>query len=350
MRAQLAAVLARLLAWFSAWFRAWSTAHRAELRSRRYPTAAFDPPGAACDVLPVTTGDGARLRVHAYGPAEAPIVVLIHGWTCAIEYWNAQINAFAAEYRVIAYDVRGHGESERGDAPLSMDLLADDLAAVLDVAVPSGRRAVLVAHSLGGMTVQAWAARYPREVARRAGAVLLTNTAPHGLVATTTVVPFFNRPMPFKRTGISLPATVGRLGLGTPIVFPPIAPVRWLFARQIMSLASPRDHVDFGMAIVRSCPAAIRAEFGRLLAAMDVGEAAKHLVVPTTILAGSRDDLTPPVHAELIAEMLESVGSLERYEVLQTGHLGNVEQYERFNAELARVLDAVGERRADVAG
>ncbi|WP_067861607.1 alpha/beta fold hydrolase [Nocardia shimofusensis] len=346
MRAQLAAVLAQLRAWFAAW----SAAHRAKLRSRRYPTAAFDPPTAACDVIPVTTADGARLRVHAYGPAEAPVVVLIHGWTCAIEYWNAQINAFAGEYRVIAYDVRGHGESERGDAPLTMDLLADDLTAVLDAAVPSGRRAVLVAHSLGGMTVQAWAARYPREVTRRAHAVLMTNTAPHGLVATTTVVPLFNRPMPFKRTGISLPAIVGRLGLGSPIVFPPIAPVRWLFARQIMSLASPRDHIDFGMAIVRSCPAAIRAEFGKLLAVMDVGEAAKNLLVPTTILAGSRDDLTPPVHAELIAEMLESVGSLERYEVLQTGHLGNVEQFERFNAVLARVLDAAGARRTEVAG
>lgn len=346
MRAQLSA----LVAWLRAEFAAWSARHRASLRSRSYPTAAFDPPRAAYDVVPVTTADGVRLRVHAYGPADAPVVVLIHGWTCAIEYWNAQINAFAEDYRVIAYDLRGHGESERGEAALTMDLLADDLTAVLDAAVPAGRRAVLVGHSLGGMTLQAWAGRCPGEVTRRAHAVLLTNTAPHGLVATTTVVPFFNRPVPFKRTGISLPAFVGRLGLGAPIVFPPIAPVRWLFARQVMSLASPRDHVDFGMAIVRSCPAAIRAEFGRLLATMDVAESAKNLVVPTTIVAGSRDDLTPPVHAELIVEMLESVGSLVRYEVIATGHLGNVEQFERFNVELARVLRAVDAPRAEVAG
>ncbi|WP_040799016.1 alpha/beta fold hydrolase [Nocardia higoensis] len=346
MRVQPAAVLARL----RARFRAWSAEHRASLRARRYPTAAFDPPTVPHDVVPVLTTDGARLRVHAYGPAEAPLVVLIHGWTCAIEYWNAQINAFAGDYRMIAYDVRGHGESERGSAPLSMEQLADDLAVVLDAAVPAGRKAVLVAHSLGGMTLQAWAARYPDEVTRRAHAVLMTNTAPHGLVATTTVVPFFNRPMRFKRTGISLPAVVGKLGLGTPIVFPPIAPVRWLFARQVMSLASPRDHVDYGMAIVRSCPAAVRAEFGRLLATMDVGESAKNLLVPTTIIAGSRDDLTPPVHAEIIAEMLESVGSLDRYEIFPTGHLGNIEQFERFNAELARVLAAVGDQHAEAAG
>ncbi|HLS79556.1 MAG TPA: alpha/beta fold hydrolase [Nocardia sp.] len=347
MRAQAIALAAQLREMFEAW----SARHRAELRSRSYPTTAFDPPTAPCDVIPVTAADGARLRVHAYGPADAPLVVLVHGWTCAIEYWNPQINAFADTHRMIAYDVRGHGESERGTAPLTMEQLADDLNTVLEAAVPAGRKAVLVAHSLGGMTLQAWAARHPDQVGRRLDAVLMTNTAPHGLVATTTVVPFFNRPMPFKRTGISLPDVVGKLGLGAPIVFPPVAPVRWLFARQVMSLASPRDHVDYGMAIVRSCRAAIRAEFGKLLAVMDVGESAKQLRVPTTIVAGSRDDLTPPVHAEIIAEMLESVGSLAAYEILPTGHLGNIEQFERFNAIMARVLASAARRpAAEVAG
>ncbi|MEV0341921.1 alpha/beta hydrolase [Nocardia sp. NPDC050713] len=315
--------------------------HRANLRARTYSTPALNPPTVPHDVIPVTAPDGTKLRVHAYGPADAPAMVLVHGWTCAIEYWNAQINAFAGEYRVIAYDVRGHGESERGSSKLTMELLADDLAAVLKAALPAGRKAVLVGHSLGGMTLQAWAGRYPEEVTRRAEAVLLTNTAPHGLVATTTVVPFFNRPLPWKRTGVSLPHVVGELGLGTPIVFPPIKPVKWVFARQIMSLESTGDLVDYSMAVVRSCPAVVRAEFGKLLAIMDLGESAKNLVVPTTILAGSADDMTPPLHSELIAEMLESVGSLVRYEVLNTGHLGNVEMYERFNEELAGVLDSV---------
>ncbi|MGV9586688.1 alpha/beta fold hydrolase [Nocardia farcinica] len=346
MRAQLPAVLAQLPAKIAELL----TAHRANLRARTYPTTALNPPTAQREVIPVTRPDGARLRVHAYGPAGAPTIVLVHGWTCAIEYWNPQINAFAGDYRVVAYDQRGHGESERGTAPLTMDLLADDLAAVLDAAVPAGEKAVLVGHSLGGMTLQAWAARNPGEVTRRAHAVLLTNTAPHGLVDTTTVVPFFNRPMRFKRTGVSLPLAVGKVGLGTPIVFPPVRLVRWLFARQVMCLACDSDRVDFGMAIVRSCPAAVRAEFGKLLAVMDLGEAARNLVVPTTVLAGSFDDLTPPVHSELIAEMLESVGSLDRYAVFETGHLGNVEMFERFNDELARVLDSVHSRRAEAVG
>jgi pimeloyl-ACP methyl ester carboxylesterase len=314
--------------------------HRANLRNRTYATEALNSPTVAHQTVPVTTADGARLRVHAYGPADGQVLVFVHGWTCAIEYWNAQINAFAGEYRVIAYDQRGHGESERGTSPLTTDLLAEDLAAVLAATLKPGRRAVLVGHSLGGMTLQAWAGRYPERVAEQALAVLLTNTAPYGLVATTTVIPLFNRPLLLKLR-IPLPFFIGRLGLGSPVVFPPLAPVRWGFARQVMTLAATDDEVDFGMAIVRSCPARVRAEFGILLAEMDLGESARNLVVPTTVLAGSLDDMTPQAHSEKIVEMLSETGSLVRYEVSKTGHLGNVEAYERFNEELAQVLESI---------
>ncbi|RJO76584.1 alpha/beta fold hydrolase [Nocardia panacis] len=323
-------------------------AHRADLRTRTYATAAFNPPTVPHEVIPLTTRDGTKLRVHAYGSADRPVIVLVHGWSCAIEYWNAQINAFGGQYRVIAYDQRGHGASEFGDSPLSTDLLADDLADVLAAALRPGQRAVLVGHSLGGMTLQAWAGRYPERVARQALAVLLTNTAPDRLLAETTVVPLLNRPLPWGLR-LPLPHRIGRLALSAPLLFPPLAPVRWVLARQVMSLEASADARSFGQNIVRSCPALVRARFGALLAELDLGDAARNLVVPTTILAGSLDDMTPPVHAERIAELLREAGSLVRYEVLRTGHLGNVEGYERFNEELSRVLAAV-HRGVEVAG
>lgn len=324
-------------------------AHRANLRSRTYATAAFNAPAIVPEVIPVITRDGARLRVHAYGPADRPVIVLVHGWSCCIEYWNAQINAFAGEYRVLAYDQRGHGESEPGNSPLSMDLLADDLATVLDAALRPGQRAVLVGHSLGGMTLQAWAGRYPDRVAKQALAVLLTNTAADRLVFETTVVPLMNRPMRLLKLKVPLPFLFGRLGLGAPLVFPPIAPMRWLFARSIMTTEAKGDLLDFSMAIVRSCPAMVRARFGRLLADMNVGEAARNLVVPTTVIAGSFDDMTPVVHSERIAEMLRETGTLARFVKLPTGHLGNTEAYEQFNEELGHVLESV-RLRAEIAG
>ncbi|MFI9401731.1 alpha/beta fold hydrolase [Nocardia sp. NPDC052316] len=346
MRAKLPTALVN----FPSQLRGLLDAHRANLRSRTYATTAFNPPTVVPEVIPVTTRDGVRLRVHSYGPADRPVIVLVHGWTCCIEYWNAQINAFAGEYRVVAYDQRGHGESEYGTGVLSMELLADDLDSVLTAALRPGQRAVLVGHSLGGMTLQAWAARYPDRVAEQALAVLLTNTAADRLVFETTVVPLLNRPMRLLELKVPLPFLFGRLGLGAPLVFPPIAPVRWLFARSIMTTKAKGDLLDFSMAIVRSCPAMVRARFGRLLADMNVGEGARNLVVPTTVIAGSFDDMTPVVHSERIAEMLRETGHLARFTELPTGHLGNTEAYEQFNEELARVLESVRPRRAEIAG
>ncbi|GAB0101595.1 alpha/beta hydrolase [Nocardia sp. JMUB6875] len=317
---------------------------RTHLRTRTYGNADLNPPVGPYEVVPVTASDGARLRVHAYGPADGNVLVLVHGWTCCLEYWNPQINAFAGEYRVIAYDVRGHGESEAGTAPLTTDQLADDLADVLDAVLKPGQRAVLVGHSLGGMTIQAWAGRYPQRVRRQLLAVLMTNTAAGDLIAETTVVPFFNRGL------VKLPFVVGLLGLSAPIVFPPIAPVRWLFRRQIMSLASTGDIADFAQNIVRSCPARVRGRFGTLLSYLDVGRGAANLTVPTTVIAGSADDMTPPVHAERIVEMLTAAGSLAGFKTLPTGHLGNVEAYREFNDELALVAASAFGAPARVVG
>ncbi|WP_459548233.1 alpha/beta fold hydrolase [Nocardia sp. X0981] len=328
-----------------------SEVHRAGLRTRAgYRNAALNPPAAPARVTDVRTADGARLRVHSYGPEDALPVVLIHGWTCCLEYWNPQINAFAGKHRIIAFDLRGHGESEFGEPErLDCHLLADDLCAVLDTVLRPGQRAVLVGHSLGAMTLQAWAGKYPQRVAEQAAAVLLANTGPHNLVAETTVVPFFNRRLPLLNRVVPLPMWLGRNGLSARIVFPPIAAVRWLFARQIMSLDAERETVDFGMNIVRSCRSRIRSRFGRLLAEMDLGDAARHLVVPTTVVAGTADDMTPAVHAEQIAAWLRETGSLMRFVLLPTGHLGNVEAIEQFNEILGEVLGSVREP-AEAAG
>ncbi|WP_040813672.1 alpha/beta fold hydrolase [Nocardia concava] len=318
--------------------------HRADLRTRTYGNADLNPPTGPREVVPVTASDGARLRVHAYGPADGNVLVLVHGWTCCLEYWNPQINAFAGEYRVIAYDVRGHGESEAGTAPLTTDQLADDLADVLDAVLKPGQRAVLVGHSLGGMTIQAWAGRYPQRVRRQLLAVLMTNTAAGDLIAETTVVPFFNRGL------VKLPFVVGLLGLSATIGFPSIAPVKWIFRRQIMSLATVGDVADFAQNIVRSCPARVRGRFGTLLSYLDVGRGAANLTVPTTVIAGSADDMTPPVHAERIVEMLTAAGSLAGFKILPTGHLGNVEAYREFNDELALVAESAFGTAARVVG
>jgi pimeloyl-ACP methyl ester carboxylesterase len=80
-----------------------------------------------------------------------PTLVFVHGWTCNRTHWSRQVAAFSDQYRVIAIDLSGHGESGLGRTDYSMPSFARDVEAVLDK--EGVTRAVLVGHSMGGMVI-----------------------------------------------------------------------------------------------------------------------------------------------------------------------------------------------------
>ncbi|WP_063042852.1 alpha/beta fold hydrolase [Nocardia pseudovaccinii] len=330
-----------------------TAAYRAGLRSRTYRTTSLNKPAATPEIIPVTTGDGAKLRVHAYGPADGDVIVLIHGWSCCIEYWNPQINAFADRYRVLAYDQRGHGESTLGSTGPGAQTLADDLEAVLEAAVPVGKRAVLVGHSMGGITLQAWASRYPEQVTRRAAAVVMANTAASDIRYETDLLPLFNKPlMVAKRpvtvlgASVRVPLVIAETALAAPIPLPGGWPVSAVFKARVMSKPATRDEVDFALGIVRSCRPLTRGLHAAALADLDLDDAAKHLTVPTTVIAGAEDHLLPERMSRPIVEALSKAGHLADYQVWPTGHLGNIEAADRFNTLLADVVQRADPRTA----
>ncbi|MBF6172932.1 alpha/beta fold hydrolase [Nocardia blacklockiae] len=307
-----------------------SEAYRARLRGRTYATAAFNA-APSPETIPVTTRDGVDLRVQAFGPADGEVIVLIHGWSCCIEYWNPQINAFADQYRVVAFDLRGHGASAAGKRAYCAEQLADDLSDVLDAVLRPGQRAVLVGHSMGGITIQAWAQYYPEQVAARASAVLLATTTAGAIASETQVLPIFNALVP-------APIWLGRALFGTPVPLPSGSPVRSIFKARILNRAATAEQVDFGLSIVRSCRPTVRGRFALALADLDLTGAAAHLTVPTSVIAGEYDRLLPKRMSERIADVLAETGHLDRYTVLPTGHLPNIEAPQEFNAELHRMV------------
>ncbi|WP_067668020.1 alpha/beta fold hydrolase [Nocardia miyunensis] len=315
-------------------------AHRGQLRSRKYRTASLDPHPSP-EVVPVITEDGASLRVHAYGPEQGDVIVLIHGWSCCIEYWNPQINAFAGECRVVAYDQRGHGESDWGTRTFGAEQLADDLSAVLDAVLRPGQRAVLVGHSMGGMTIQAWARRYPQQVAQRASAVLLATTAARRIPGRATIIPVIGEYLP-------TPVWVAQTVFGAPVPLPGFAVARKLLQSRIMTPDCDPELAEFALSIVRSCRPTIRGAVARDLATLDLGGAASHITVPTSVIAGEYDKLLPTRHSVEIADALAETGALDRLLTLPTGHLVNLEAPVEFNAELRRMIQ-VARRTAAVA-
>jgi pimeloyl-ACP methyl ester carboxylesterase len=105
-----------------------------------------------------TSLDKARIHYVNYGKGPEALV-LIHGWTCNLEYWRDQIPDFAKRNRVLAIDLPGHGQSDKPELVYSMDLFARAVDAVLrDAGV---ERAVLVGHSMGTPVARQFYRRYP---------------------------------------------------------------------------------------------------------------------------------------------------------------------------------------------
>src|SRR2546430_8440521 len=118
------------------------------------------PPGRTVEVR---SADGTRLHTEVFGPEDGYPIVLAHGITCALRVWAYQIADLSTDYRVIAFDHRGHGKSAVPPRRhrYSLDLLADDLDAVLDATPAPDERAVIAGHSMGGIAITSWADRYP---------------------------------------------------------------------------------------------------------------------------------------------------------------------------------------------
>jgi pimeloyl-ACP methyl ester carboxylesterase len=105
---------------------------------------------------------GGDLNVTDRGPRDAPTILLVHCYTCSIDYWQRLEPLLRRDHRVIAVDLLGHGDSEKPKDGYSMEHQADTIAAALD---ELGAEPVLaVGQSLGGPVSTALAQRHPDKV------------------------------------------------------------------------------------------------------------------------------------------------------------------------------------------
>ncbi|MCM2419826.1 alpha/beta fold hydrolase [Streptomyces sp. RKAG293] len=266
--------------------------------------------------LVVNSADGTRIHVEEHGPAGRPTVVLIHGWTCSTLFWAPLIRDLTADFRVIAYDQRGHGRSGTPHRTgYSTRVLADDLSAVLQAVVPEGERAVLVGHSMGGMTLMAASGR--AAVRSRTAATLLASTGSGRLLAETQVLPQRFRSQKvrdrFHRLLLSSRAPLG----------PVSGMSRAALKYGVMAAGSTPEQVAATARIVHACGTRPRSAWGRVLAGLDLDAALRGITAPTAVLVGTADKLTPPVHARGMAAALPACVGLTELEGL--GHMTPIE-------------------------
>jgi pimeloyl-ACP methyl ester carboxylesterase len=282
--------------------------------------------------LRITSVDGTELYAEAFGPDDADTIVLAHGWTEQLAYWGPVIKQLGRQHlRVVAYDLRGHGRSHpASDGDYSLERFGEDLQAVLAAARAGGDRgpAIVAGHSLGAMSIAAWAEHHdPRD---RARAAALINTGLGDLVSGHLLLPqlarFLNHPW------------ASRAVLGSKAPVPPFStPLQQAMVRYAAfgPHASMGD-VAFYERMLIDTPPDVRAAVGVALSSMDLWHAVASITVPTLIIAGADDRLTPPTHAHRIADALPHPAGL--LELPDTGHMSPLERPREVAEALARLV------------
>jgi non-heme chloroperoxidase len=272
----------------------------------------------------VRGGGGLRLDVREWGNAQGAPIVFIHGWSQCQLCWSRQVSGpLAKDFRMITFDLRGHGMSDRPlDAEQYIDsrLWADDVDAVIGQLGLD--RPVLVAWSYGGFVVTDYVRAYGED-----------NIAGLELVGAAVM-----RTAGFDHIGPGLLDNAGEAcaaDLPTSIA----AIVRFLQACS----ARPLDAEDWSRALCWNAmvPPEVR---GALLAReIDASDVLAGLSVPVLVTHGRRDAIVSPSMAEHVLEVCATARA-SWYEDI--GHLPFLEDAARFDRELrAFVL----ERRAAIA-
>lgn len=275
----------------------------------------------------VGTTDGASIHVVEKGQGRP--LVLLHGVTLQWHVWGAQFNTLSDRYRVMAWSMRGHGRSTVGDEGITLESIADDLAAVLTEL--DLHDALIVGHSMGGMALGRFCGSHEDLMVERCGGLMFLDTSaaplalPRALESSTTARSLTKR---VAYAGTSRP----RVRYSWPDSDASVLMVRSAFGRnpsfnaisdvrQMLEAMDPEHLVAAGRAIVDH----------------DVREDLSHVKVPSMVVVGSADMLTPVRQAKVLAGAIP--GSLLRV-LPGIGHQTMQEAPERFG-ELVDELAAI---------
>jgi pimeloyl-ACP methyl ester carboxylesterase len=241
-------------------------------------------------------------------------VVFIHAFPLNRTMWDPQVGALVAECRCIAIDMRGMGESS-ARSPFSMDRYADDIAGVLDTLQLD--QAVIVGLSMGGYVAFAlW-----RRHRARVRAFVLADTR-----ATADTPDGVGR----RRALIDLATTQGSTAIAN-------AQIAGLVGKTTRD-KRPDIYDAIHRMIAQSPAEGIVGALEAMIARPDSTPTCATIDVPTLVIAGDEDVLTPPADARALHEAIPG----SRLEILrQAGHLSSIERPAAFNAVTAEFLGSL---------
>jgi non-heme chloroperoxidase len=269
----------------------------------------------------VTGGGGVRLHVREWGNADGPPILFIHGWSQNHLCWDKQYeSALRDEFRLVAFDLRGHGMSQAPPGPEHYTddrLWADDLAAII------GRlgleRAVLVGWSYGSLVICDYIRAYGQD--RVAAINFVEGAVKLGEAAFGTLIGPGFLDHYVDATADDLPANIrGMRG----------------FVRAC--LAKPVAAEDFETALCWNMAVAPRVRASLAAREIDGDDVLRGLRVPVLVTQGRSDTVVLPAMAEHI---LATCPAAEASWYDGVGHVPHLEEPGRFNRELAALTRRV---------
>lgn len=244
--------------------------------------------------MPFALSHGARIYWRADGATDKPVLVLLNSIGCDLSLYDPVVPLLTPDFRVVRIDTRGHGASDAPAGDYSLDLLSDDVLAVMDAADVA--KATICGTSLGGMIAMALAPRTPERVE----ALVLACTSP----AMDPSI-WDQRLALVRAEGLSaiVEAAMGRFFSGD---FRAQHPEVVETVRAGMLAQSPDGYCGCGAAI-------------RDMALLDRLPA---ITAPTLVLTGAKDAATPyEGHAERIVSAIPGA----RHAVVDGAHLPSLE-------------------------
>lgn len=264
--------------------------------------------------MPTVQTNGIDTAYTDQGQGDGPPVVLIHGFPYNKSMWDDQVAALSGSHRVITYDLRGHGDSGATSEIYTMEMLAEDLHVLIEEL--SLGEVVLGGFSMGGYVALAFAAAYPEHLS----SLMLLDT----------------RHLPDSEQ-----AAEGRENLARQVEADGVGGLAEALPGRMLTEATVSGKPD----VVAKASDMIRAASPEGVAGAARGMAVRRdqtdtlgsIHVPTLIVVGDQDGITPPADAQTMADAIYNSTLVT---IADASHLSNLDKPDEFNRALIDFLSA----------
>lgn len=241
-------------------------------------------------------------------------IIFLHAFPVNRRMWTGMITALLDEqrFRLVALDWRGFGESDIKESLSTMELLADDVAALMDTL--GMQQAIVCGLSMGGYATFAFLRKY----AQRVNGLILADTHPAA----------DSEEGKATREQVALLAqTQGTEAIAN------------LQVPKLISHDTREQHPEVEARIRQminmATPAGIAAASRGMAQRADTTDLLARIVCPTLVIAGAQDAVTPP---NVVLDYARKIPGAQFVEIAQAGHLSNLEQPEAFLAAVRNFL------------